>query len=363
LLDLELCSSYIELAGPGKASYFNPGKEESMKRIVRFLTLLVAAILIYPIQPIFAADAPIVIKFAHQLPVTDHVSIGVDHFAKQLAERSKGRVKVDVYPASMLYKDTEVIPAVRDGAIQMGFCPINMVESYVPIAELISLPFLSPTQETMKKIKYGKPGKLLIEKMDQIGLKHIWWGDYGMVDLFTTKKPVRKPEDLKGLKIRIVGGKMTTETFKALGASPVFITSTEVYMALSKGATDGLITGFNSVYSRKYYEIAKYATKLNLFFSLFPTIMNMKFWQSLPNETKGLIQDVAKEAEAKIEKLSEEQEVDYINKCKEKGMIVYYLTKEDRALFLESVKPVWEDFAKRYGKEGEEVLQWIRANP
>jgi tripartite ATP-independent transporter DctP family solute receptor len=333
-----------------------------MKKTVRFLILFIAAVFSLAIQPTFGADAPIIIKFAHQLPITDHVSIGADYFAKQLMERTKGRVKVDLYPASMLYKDTEIIPAVRDGAIQMGFCPINMLESYVPIAELISLPFLSPTQESMKKIKYGKPGKLLIEKMDQIGIKHMWWGDYGMVDLFTTKKLVRKPEDLKGLKIRIVGGKMTTETFKALGASPVFITATEVYMALSKGATDGLITGFNSVYSRKYYEITKYSTKLNLFFSLFPTIMNAKFWQSLPNEVKGTIQEVGKEAEGKIEKLSEEQEIDYINKCKEKGMMVHYPTDEERALFLEAVKPVWEDFAKRYGKEGDEILQWIRAN-
>lgn len=333
-----------------------------MKNTVRFLIFFIAVVFSFMIQPTFGAEPPIIIKFAHQLPITDHVSIGVDYFAKQLAERTKGRVKVDVYPASMLYKDTEIIPAVRDGAIQMGFCPINMVESYVPIAELISLPFLSPTQESMKKIKHGRPGKLLIEKMDRIGIKHMWWGDYGMVDLFTAKKLVKNPEDLKGLKIRIVGGKMTSETFKALGASPVFITATEVYMALSKGAMDGLITGFNSVYSRKYYEIAKYATKLNLFFSLFPTIMNMKFWESLPNEVKGVIQEIGKEAEEKIEKLSHEQEIDYINKCKERGMIVHYLTNEERALFVEAVKPVWEDFAKRYGKEGEELLQWIKAN-
>jgi len=333
-----------------------------MEKTARFLIFFIAVVFSFAIHPTYGADAPIVIKFAHQLPITDHVSIGADYFAKQLMERTKGRVKVDLYPASMLYKDTEIIPAVRDGAVQMGFCPINMLESYVPIAELISLPFLSPTQESMKKIKYGKPGKLLIEKMDQIGIKHVWWGDYGMVDLFTTKKLVKTPEDLKGLKIRIVGGKMTTETFKAMGASPVFITATEVYMALSKGATDGLITGFNSVYSRKYYEITKYATKLNLFFSLFPTIMNGKFWQSLPNDIKGAIQEVGKEAEGKVEKLSEEQEIEYINKCKEKGMTVHFLTDQERALFLESVKPVWEDFAKRYGKEGDEILEWIRAN-
>ena len=180
--------------------------------------------------------------------------------------------------------------------------------------------------------------------------------------VYTAKKLVKKPEDLKGLKIRVVGGKMTADTFKAFGASPVFITTTEVYMALSKGAADGLITGFNSVYNRKYYEIAKYATKIDLYFSFFPNIMNMKFWQSLPNEIKGVIQEVGKEAEEKVEKWSEEEDINYINKCKEKGMTVYYLTHEEKALFLEAVKPVWEDFSKRYGKEGEELLQWIRAN-
>ena len=121
-----------------------------MKRSVTCLIFFIATVFSLTSQPAFGAEAPIIIKFAHQLPITDHVSIGADYFAKQLTERTKGRVKVDVYPASMLYKDTEIIPAVRDGAIQMGFCPINMVESYIPIAELISLPFLSPTQESMK---------------------------------------------------------------------------------------------------------------------------------------------------------------------------------------------------------------------
>src|SRR5512136_766518 len=99
-----------------------------MRKPVRYLIFFVVAAFSLTIQPVSGAEAPIVIKFAHQLPITDHVSTGADYFAKQLPERTKGRVKVDVYPASMLYKDTEIIPAVRDGAIQMGFCPINMLE-------------------------------------------------------------------------------------------------------------------------------------------------------------------------------------------------------------------------------------------
>jgi tripartite ATP-independent transporter DctP family solute receptor len=271
-------------------------------------------------------------------------------------------VKVDVYPASMLYKDTETIPAVRDGAIQMGFCTINLLESYVPIAEVISIPFLTPTHESMKKIKHGRPGELLAEKMGRIGLKHVYWGDYGFTDMATTKKMVRKPEDLKGLKIRIVGGKMTSETLKALGASPIFMSATEVYMALSKGVMDGLLSGFTSFYNRKYYEVCKYAIKFNSFFALFPTIMNMKFWESLPNEIKQVIQEVGRDAEEKVEKWSDDNELDCINKCKEKGMIVHYPTNEEKTLFIKAVQPIWEDFSKRYGREGEELLQWIRAN-
>jgi len=333
-----------------------------MKKTGTLLVLAVVGVFGFMIQPSFGAEAPIVIKYAHQAPLTDPAHKAAEYFARQLAERTKGKVKVDIYPASMLYKDTEIIPAVRDGAIQMGMGTINQMESYIPIAEVYSLPFLTPSHEHMKKIKEGVVGKLLVGKMDGIGLKHMFWMDVGFTDLATTKKLVKRPDDLKGLKIRIVGGKMTSDTFKALGASPVFITATEVYMALSKGAADGLISVFNSFYNRKYYEIAKYASKLNLYFSCHPVIMNMKFWESLPDDVRKVINEVRREAEERGEKWGEEDEISAINKCKEKGMAVYYITPEERAQFVDAVQPVWEDFAKRYGKEGGELVQWIKTN-
>ena len=133
------------------------------------------------VQLSFGAEPSIVIKFAHQTNPNDPGAKGIDYFAKQLAERTKGRVKVDVYPAAMLYKDTEIIPAVRDGAIPMGSCSTNLLESYIPMAEIFSLPFLCSTQESVKKIKHEKPGELLIEKMERIGLKHIWWNNNAFI--------------------------------------------------------------------------------------------------------------------------------------------------------------------------------------
>jgi C4-dicarboxylate-binding protein DctP len=340
-------------------------KEEFMKTIGKcfvFSIALLALLLASIVQLSIGAEVPIIIKLAHQYPINDPVTKGADYFAKQLAERTKGEVKVDLYPASMLYKDTEIAPAVRDGAIQMGFCTVNQLESLVPIAEVLSIPFLSATPEAGIKTEQGKVGKMLIDKVSRIGLKHVFWIDFGFTDLFTTKKLVKKPEDLQGLKIRVVGGKIASETIKALGAAPVFISSAEVYMALSRGVMDGYLTAFNSFYARKNYEVAKYATKFNLFYGHSFAIINMKFWESLHNEIKEAIQEVGRDAEDKVREWAEEQEIESISKCKEKGTIVYYPTNEEKILFTKAVQPVWEDFSKRYGREGEELLQWIRAN-
>jgi C4-dicarboxylate-binding protein DctP len=333
-----------------------------MKNTGKCLILLAALFFACTTQFSFGAEAPIVIKLSHQFPVNDPVTRGSEYFAKQLVEMTKGKVKVDVYPASMLYKDREIISAVRDGAVQMGYCSTNMLESHVPITEVFSLPFLTKKPEDVIKIEQGKIGKMLMDKMSKVGLKHVFWNDFGFSDLFTRNKLVRKPEDLKGLKIRAVGGKMTSETLKAFEAAPVFISSSEVYMALSKGVVDGYVSAFNSFYARKNYEVAKFATKFDLFIGNFPAIMNMKFWESLPNEIKEAILEVGRDTGDKVMKWSAEQNTKSINTVKEKGVTVYYPTSEEKILFTEAVQPVWEDFSKRHGKEGEELLQWIKAN-
>jgi len=333
-----------------------------MKNMGKCVVFLAALFFTCTIQFSLGAEASIIIKLAHQYPINDPITRGSEYFAKQLAERTKGEVKVDLYPASMLYKDTEIATAVRDGAIQMGFCTVNQLESLVPIAEVLSIPFLSATPEAGIKTEQGKVGKMLIDKVSRIGLKHVFWVDFGFTDLFTTKKLVKKPEDLQGLKIRVVGGKIASETIKALGAAPVFISSAEVYMALSRGVADGYLSAVNSFYARKNYEVAKYATKFNLFYGHSFAIINMKFWESLPNEIKEVIQEVGRDAEDKVRKWAEEQEIESINRVKEKGVTVYYPTSEEKILFIKAVQPVWEDFSKRYGKEGEELLQWIKAN-
>src|SRR6266568_2772808 len=189
----------------------------------------------------FAAKAqqPIVIKFSHVTTSDTPKGKGAEKF-KELAEQyTGGKVKVEIYPNSQLYKDKEEIEALQLGAVQLlapstsKFAPIGIKE-----IEALDLPFIFPDEAAYLKATKGVIGKALLQKLDSKGITGLAFWDNGF-HMISANKPLRKPRDLQGLKIRISGSKVADAYLRAMGALPQIIAFSELYQALQTGVVDG----------------------------------------------------------------------------------------------------------------------------
>ena len=174
-----------------------------------------------------AAAEKVTLKFAHNLPITNHMARGMDNFAKKVSEKSKGSVTVQIYPSGQLYNDKSMNEALMSGGIDIGLNSTAMWASVIPVMEIFDVPFLLPSYEKVAKALEGGVGEKLAAEMEKKGVKPLIWVDYGFVQFANNKRPLTKPEDFKGLKLRGYG-ELPSETIKALGAAPVTMGAGEV---------------------------------------------------------------------------------------------------------------------------------------
>src|SRR5450432_3311513 len=208
----------------------------AMRRLLR--TLLLSALAAAPFGAVHAQQ-PIVIKFSHVVAPDTPKGRAADYFKKLVEERSKGRVKVEVYPNSQLYKDGEELEALQLGAVQMlaptvsKFGPLGVREF-----EVFDLPYIFDNYNDVHKVTNGPIGAALLAKLESKGIVGLAYWDNGFKPL-SANKPLRKPEDVKGLKMRIQSSKVLEEEMRALGALPQVMALSEVYQGLQTGVIDG----------------------------------------------------------------------------------------------------------------------------
>jgi tripartite ATP-independent transporter DctP family solute receptor len=305
-----------------------------------------------------AQQKPIVIKFAWHLPMTNYASVGSQNLAKSIEEASKGKVKVETYPAGQLYKGNELFTAVRSGAVEMSMFALGTFAMIDPMADIVYLPFVARDKEHMFKVLHGRVGKRLESGAEKSGTKILGYfagsgGQYG-----TRAKAIRKPEDFKGLKIRVPGA-LAAETVQALGAAPTTLAATEVYLALQRGTVDGSNFPLSSFYDRKLFEVLKYLTVANVSFDPDAVLVNLKFWENLPADIQESIQKCTAQAEKWVYDEETKVSANYKKMLGEKGMEVIEIPKGEMANWGNAVKPVLDKFVSRVGSEGKDLTDYI----
>jgi C4-dicarboxylate-binding protein DctP len=207
-----------------------------------------------------SAAGEIVIKFSHVVAPDTPKGQAAEKF-KQLAEKlTKGRVRVEIYPNSQLYKDREEIEALQSGAVQMlapsmaKFGPMGAREF-----ELFDMPFLFSNQETLHRVMDGEVGKKLFAKLDTKGVTGLAFWDNGFKQM-SSNKPMHTVADFSGLKMRIQSSKVLSAQMKALGANPQVMAFSEVYTALQQGVVDGTENPVSNFYTQKMHEVQKHAS-------------------------------------------------------------------------------------------------------
>ncbi len=319
---------------------------------VRHALAAAAAAGLLAAAPSVLAQAPIVIKFSHVVATDTPKGLAAEFFAKRAGELTKGKAKVEVYANSQLYKDKEEMEALQLGAVQMlapslaKFGPLGVKEF-----EVFDLPFIFDNYDDLHKITQGPIGKQLLDKLEAKGIKGLAYWDNGFKS-FSANKPIRTPADMKGLKLRIQSSKVLDEEIRALGGVPQVMAFSEVYQALQTGVVDGTENPISNLYTQKMHEVQKNLTITEHGYLGYAVIVNKKFWDGLPADVRGPLEQAMKEATDYANKIAKEQNDIDLEKVKKAGKTqVYVPTKEERMAFKKALLPVHQKMESRIGAE------------
>jgi C4-dicarboxylate-binding protein DctP len=298
-----------------------------------------------------AADGPIVIKFSHVVASDTPKGKAADKF-KELAEKyTDGKVKVEVYPNSTLYKDKEELEALQLGAVQM-LAPSN--SKFGPIGirefEVFDLPYILPDLKTLRKVTDGPLGAKLLKLLDSKGMSGLAYWDNGFKQMTANKKLVA-PADFKGVKFRIQSSKVLEAQFRALGAIPQVMGFGEVYQALQTGVVDGQENTWSNIYTQKMHEVQKYATVTNHGYIGYVVVVNKKFWDGMPADVRAACEKAMKEATEFGNNQSAKENEDALEAIKKSGKTeIIALTPEQDEAMRKAMLPIYKDVASRVGQ-------------
>ncbi|RJE84138.1 TRAP transporter substrate-binding protein [Paracoccus onubensis] len=315
-----------------------------------------AAIALSATLPALAQDT-IVIKFSHVVAPDTPKGKGAEKFKELAEEYTEGKVKVEVYPNSQLYKDKEELEALQLGAVQMlapslaKFGPLGVQQF-----ELFDLPMLVDGYDDLRKITDGEIGQELLAMLEDKGIKGLAYWDNGF-KIMSANSPVIVPDDFLGLKMRIQSSKILEAQMEALGAVPQVMAFSEVYQALQTGVVDGTENPPSNMYTQKMHEVQSHATISNHGYLGYAVIVNKTFWEGLPDDVRGNLEKAMADATTYANSISEEENDKAMEAMKAAGTTEFHeLTDEERAEWYEVLKPVHEEMSDRIG---EDLLQRV----
>ena len=294
-------------------------------------------------------------KLSNQFPPSHHLSKGLIVFADKVKELSGGAVEVKVFDSAQLFKDTEIVEALQDGLVDMGLVAVNKWGGMIPAADVFDVPFLFADLASPKKFLDGGGAELFDKEFMKFGVKNLFWADYGFIQFWNSKRPLKKPADFAGLTMRSYSAG-DSETLKALGAAPTLMSSSEMYMALQRGTVDGATTGMPAAISRKIYEVQKYVTLANYSTAEFCVQANLDWWEGLPEETRKILIEAGAEAEVTIRAAIASSEAEAEKQIRDAGLDVTTLTPDERAEMVKATEGVKAEFVKRSGELGAQLV-------
>jgi C4-dicarboxylate-binding protein DctP len=298
------------------------------------------------------AQAPIVIKFSHVVAADTPKGKASEFFAKKAAELTHGKAKVEVYANSALYKDKEEMEALQLGAVQMlapslaKFGPLGVKEF-----EAFDFPYIFEDTAALHKVTQGPIGATMLAKLEPKGIKGLAFWDNGFKS-FSANKPLKAPADFKGMKMRIQSSKVLEEEIRALGGLPQVMAFSEVYQALQTGVVDGTENPISNLYTQKMHEVQKHLTLTEHGYLGYAVIVNKKFWEGLPADVRGQLEQAMKEATVYANNIAKTENDSDLEKVKKAGKTAVYVpTKEEKLVFKKALAPVHVKMADRVGKD------------
>ena len=299
-----------------------------------------------PAQAQTATDR--IIRFGH-LNNADHpVSLGVKRFAELLATKSGGHLKVQEFPASQLGNELQQQSALQGGIQQMSAPATTSLAGIVKEFGLIDFPFAVGSFAQADALLDGPFGQALIAKLPEKGLVALGYWDLGFRNVTNSRRAITKPEDLEGLKLRVIPNPVFLETFKAFKANPVPMPFAELYGALEAKAVDGQENPYAVILSNKMFEVQKFVSATNHVYAANIVLVSKKFWDQLSPAEQKMMHEAADEAKGYQRQVSRVAAQKAVAELQAKGMQYNELTAAEQARMRTVAKPVAERFAATY---------------
>jgi len=316
------------------------------------LAVMLAAVFAFALGLPVAAQAPIVIKFSHVVAPDAPKGKAAVHFKELVETYTGGRVKVEVYPNSSLYKDKEELEALQLGSVQLlapsisKFGPLGIKEF-----DIFDLPFLMSDDSHARQMMASPMMAELGRKLEGKGVAPLAYWDNGAI-VYTANRPLIRPEDFRGLKMRIQGGKVYDAVARELGALPQILPFSAVYQALQTGVVDGEDNVPSNILTQKFYEVQKHLTLSFHGRITYALITNKTFWASLPADVRAQLERAVKETTDFFNATAAKDNADALEQIKASGKTeIHALTEEERKAWIAKLMPVHTEMQARFGKD------------
>ncbi len=297
--------------------------------------------------PVHAAEAQTYqFRLGHVLPATHPYGVVMEQFAKAVEKDSGGRIKIQVVHAGALGGDREMGEQIRLGALEMGLIHTTVLGLDRRL-EIEELPFAWARREQAYAALDGELGAKLLDILAGKGIKGLAWYENGYRHLTNNARPIRKPEDLKGLKIRMAELKMRIDTFKLLGANPIPMAFPELFTALQQGTVDGQENPLAIINSAKFYEVQKYLSLSGHIWGSVLLMINKGIWEKLPADLQQVLARDAVRFRDVERKMIQESDAKLAGQLKAKMQI----NEVDKAAFRKAVQPIYDSYRSVFGED------------
>jgi tripartite ATP-independent transporter DctP family solute receptor len=329
------------------------GRREAMG----FLALALAAIATRSVRPALAQQK-LVLKASDVHPAGYPTVAAVESLGRKLQEATAGRLSVQMYGSMQLGGEKEAIEQAQVGAIQFARVSVGALGPVIDDLNVFNLPFLFRNTAHMQKVIDGQIGDELLEKVTsnaRAGLVGICWMDAGARSVYDTRRAIKSIDDLKGLKVRVMGNPMFVDMMNALGGNGVAMGYDQVFSALQTGVVDGAENNPPSFVFDNHYQVAKYYALTEHLIVPEILVFSRKTWDTLSGEDRELLKKFGREAQLEERVLWNQYEKQALEKAKAAGIQIIEIA--DKKPFQDAVKPVWDKYGPKYA----EIIKRIQA--
>lgn len=303
----------------------------------------------------FSDMDPVTLRLAHVVNEQDGFHIAAVKFQELVSERTDGAVTIEIYPNASLGDERTLLEGMQIGTVDMGVITNGPVANFVEEMAVFELPFLFSSPEEAYAVLDGPIGQELLDKLNEVNLKGLAYAERGFRNLTNSERPVSHPDDIDGLRVRVMENPVYVDTFRELGANAVPMAWTEALTAMQQGTIDGQENPVNVVHSFKLNETQDYMTMSRHTYAPAIFVMGMPVWNRLPEAAQGVIKQAAQEAAEHERSVNAEMESEQLAELRASGMEI--VEDPDIGAFQAAVAPVYEKYGDQFGDYLERIRE------